>query len=246
MLENFNGIILRTVKYSESSVICDIYTENAGLNTFIISGVRKKNAKVNTALIRNMSFVEFVAYFKKDSKMHRIKEIKSSFLFKEIPFNIYKGSVGLFILEIIQKSIKESEPNQELFEFIKYVFVELDHRSGSINNFAIWFLIEFAVKLGILTKNIKRYENSVYDYSEGEVLMLEDARPSYSFSEKDTEILVLVLKTKLEDFLNVKISQTDRKSVLENTINLYKYYINDVTRLNSYEILREVFELKAL
>ena len=79
MLQKFNGIILRTVNYSESSVICDIYTQELGLNTFIINGVRKKNAKVGTALVRTMSMVAFIAYYKKDAKMNRIKEIRPGY-----------------------------------------------------------------------------------------------------------------------------------------------------------------------
>ena len=43
MIIKTRGIILRTVKYSETSVIADIFTEGAGLRSYIISGMRARD-----------------------------------------------------------------------------------------------------------------------------------------------------------------------------------------------------------
>jgi DNA repair protein RecO (recombination protein O) len=47
MLDKTEGIVLKTTKYSESSVITSIFTKKYGLLSFIVQGIRssKKQAK---------------------------------------------------------------------------------------------------------------------------------------------------------------------------------------------------------
>ena len=40
MIIKTNGIVLKYLKYKESSIICKIYTESHGLQSFIVNGVR--------------------------------------------------------------------------------------------------------------------------------------------------------------------------------------------------------------
>ena len=126
MLLKTRGIIFRTIKYSETSIIADIFTEEKGLHSFIISGVRNPKSKVGSGLFQVMSLVEIVAYFKNDGKLNRIKEVRSAHIYQSIPFQIEKMAVGMFMAEVCQKSIKTAEENQELFDFLMEVFIFLD------------------------------------------------------------------------------------------------------------------------
>ena len=241
MLQKFNGIILRTVNYSESSVICDIYTQELGLNTFIINGVRKKNAKVGTALVRTMSMVAFIAYYKKDAKMNRIKEIRPGYTYLDLPMNVYKGAIGLFMIELIQKSIKESEQNTTLYAFITDVFIKLDQYSSRINNFTLWFLVRFALQLGILTSKLNVQKNEVYDYSEGILRAVEEGA-AYCFSAQNTNVLGRAIQMDFSDFMNQEIDRTDRKKFINSSIQLFHYHLPSLKKLNALDVLMDVFE----
>ena len=50
MLHKTNGIVLKVIKYSESSIISNIYTERFGLQTYIVNGVRSAKAKGKAGL----------------------------------------------------------------------------------------------------------------------------------------------------------------------------------------------------
>ena len=45
MIQQTKGIVLSSIKYAESSIICRIYTESLGLQSYIVNGVRKRKAK---------------------------------------------------------------------------------------------------------------------------------------------------------------------------------------------------------
>ena len=48
MLLKTRGIVFRAIHYSETSLIVDIYTEERGLQKYIISGVHSPKARVKT------------------------------------------------------------------------------------------------------------------------------------------------------------------------------------------------------
>ena len=80
MLIKTRGIILRTLKYGETSLIMDIYTENYGLNSYIVGGVRNKKSTTKSGSLQIMSLVEIVAYHKSAKSLYRIKEISALIL----------------------------------------------------------------------------------------------------------------------------------------------------------------------
>ena len=62
MIIKTRGILLKTTKYSETSLICKILTEERGLKSYIISGVRKKKGKTSAGLLQVMSILDLVVY----------------------------------------------------------------------------------------------------------------------------------------------------------------------------------------
>ena len=150
MLIKTRGIIFRSIKYSETSIITDIYTEEKGLRSFIISGVRSKKAKVSASLLQVMTLVDLVAYFREDKDLHRIKEINVEYVYISLPFDIVKGAVGLFMVELARKTIKESEENHKLFTFLFEAFRLLDTTENPVSNFHLSFMVELSGFLGFM------------------------------------------------------------------------------------------------
>ena len=107
------GIVFRTVKYSETSVIADIYTQERGMRSYIISGVRAKQARTSMSILQVMSLVDIVAYGREDKSLNRIKEIKSAYVYQTLPYDVRKTAIGMFILELARKTFgrrKKIEP----------------------------------------------------------------------------------------------------------------------------------------
>ena len=113
MLHNTKGLVIRYLKYSETSVIATIYTELFGMQSYFLNGVRSKKSKIKINALQPLSFLDLVVYHKEKKNLNRIKELKLH-PYQSIPNNIYKTSLVLFIAEIIQKSIKEEEKNLSL------------------------------------------------------------------------------------------------------------------------------------
>lgn len=238
MLQSRRGIICRTVKYGESSVIAEIFSQDVGMRSYIISGVRSKNAKTKSSIMQVMNLVEFEAYDTKDVKkgLSRIKEIKYDVLYQSIPFEVIKGSIGLFLIEICRKAIRKSEQNQELFDFIRFKFIELDELKDGIAHFHICFLIELAAQLGFEIENNYSEKNIYFNVKEGFFSnMLEDHR--YTL-DKDASLY-------LSHYLNMQhlssVPREFRKIILAKMVDFYRYHIDDFGELKSLSVLYSLY-----
>lgn len=241
MLIKTRGIIFRTVKYSETSIIADIFTEEKGLRAYIISGVRSKKARIKASVLQVMTLVDMVAYHRDDKNMTRIKEIKVAHVFQSIPFDIIKGAVGLFMIELARKTIQESEENKPLFDFLFGSFQQLDATQHSISNFHISFMLELTAFLGFLPGGEYSNTNRIFDLSEGMFTTLH-TEGHQSLDEGQSILLDHFLKTPMIQSHTIKLNRTERKAFLKEMINFYRLHVENFDTLNAYKILEEVLE----
>src|SRR5688500_13994232 len=97
MLQKTEGIVLRTIKYSETSVVTNIYTRHFGLLSFIVPGVRTSKAKRNKAgMLQPMNMLDLDIYFKETQNLLRLKDYRTNYLYQSLPFDMIKTSVGFF------------------------------------------------------------------------------------------------------------------------------------------------------
>jgi len=102
------GIVFRSTKYGESSLILDVFTREKGLRSFIVNGVRSTKAKGKASLYQHLNIIDMVAY-DKDDKLARIKECRLGHHYQKLSFDIKRSSIGLFLLEVCKNAIRESK-----------------------------------------------------------------------------------------------------------------------------------------
>ena len=61
MLQKTKGIVLHTLKYNDTSIIVDMYTELSGRASFLVAVPRSRKAAVKSVLFQPLSFIEFEA-----------------------------------------------------------------------------------------------------------------------------------------------------------------------------------------
>src|SRR5258705_1073932 len=118
MYAKTRGIVLHTLKYSETSVITKIYTEKLGLQSYIVKGVRAAKSKSKAAMLQPLTLLEMEVSHRENKQLQFIKEFRRAFIYQSIPFDTLKSTISFFLLEVISKAIREHEPNNEMFEFI--------------------------------------------------------------------------------------------------------------------------------
>ena len=145
MLQKTKGIALHYYKYSESSIIAKIFTQDFGLQSIIINGVRKKNSKSKLGLFRPFTLLELELYKKSKIGLKRIKEISISEILEKIPRDINRSLLAVFIAEVLLKVLIEDEKDDRLFNYIKTIISEIENNLEIRNTFPLEFLFDLMI-----------------------------------------------------------------------------------------------------
>lgn len=240
MILKTRGIVLRTQKYSETSLICRILTEEKGLKSYIISGVRKQNAKVGASLFQLMNILDLVAYDREGKDLNRIKEVKLNYIYQNIPYDIFKGTVGMFIIEIVQKTIKGQEEHTELYTYLNNLLTFLDKTENSISNIHLHFLLEYARYLGLHPTGISTDEQPYFNIETG--VFCGEAHHKFSLIREQSSVISDLLHLNLTEVHQLKLNNDLRSSTLKSLLKFYQIHIENLPEINSHKVLSEVLK----
>jgi len=238
MIIKTRGILLKTTKYSETSLICKILTEERGLKSYIISGVRKKKGKTSAGLLQVMSILDLVVYDNPKSDLNRIKEISNHYIYQSTPYDIVKGSIGLFIIEILQKTIKGEEEHQELFRYLLNVLQFLDQTKESPANIHLHFLLEYASFLGFGPSGVQEDSQLYFHLWDGRFMPIKEDK--FALSEELSALISELLHLSVEEVHTMQMARETRNQLLKQLLNFYKLHIENFPEINSHLILKEV------
>ena len=148
MLVKTRGIVLSYLKYRETSIIVRIYTEQLGLQSYVVNGVRKAKPPGRIALFQPFTLLELVAYTSPRGGLSRLSEFRCAEPYQTLPYDVQKSSVVLFLSEVLGRVVREEEPNEALFHFLHNALLTFDRQAAGAENFALLFLLHLASYLG--------------------------------------------------------------------------------------------------
>lgn len=220
MLHKTRGIVFRFTKYGDSSIIVTIFTELFGLQTYIVNGVRSKSAKSKIALFQPLTLLDLVVYYKENASIKRIKELRCLHQYQTLQTDVRKSSIGMFINEILNKTVKEENHAQEVFNFLCDSLIFLDDQKNDYENFHLIFLIKLSRYLGFGAHEIDEVLTQRITGIEEEALLRKLLTAEY----KDVFI----------------ISNVQRRTLLEILIRFYTIHIDSLGEIRSVQVLKEV------
>ena len=242
MVHNTRGVVLRTVKYGETSVIVLIYTELFGIQSYLVNGVRtsgKKSSKAN--IFQPASILDLEAYHNELKNLQRLKEFRWQCIFKDIFFNVRKNAVALFMVELLQKTLKQPEQNSDLYEFIEDAFINLDSSDEVVTaNFPLYFALHLGTFFGFRIQDDYSAKNNLLDLAEGNFVA---ERPGHSYyleedlSEHTSYLLKVMQPAELEQ---MKLNHKLRRQLLDAYLLFYALHIPDFGSLKSLAVLQEI------
>ncbi|MFZ1705626.1 MAG: DNA repair protein RecO [Saprospiraceae bacterium] len=233
------GIVFRNIKYGETSIICDIFTRELGLRSFIVSGVRSQKSKTKANVYRPLNIVEITAFEGDSEKLCRIKDIRFDTIFKQVNIHVIPSSLALFMLEIARNAIKTREADVELYDFIKDTLILLDNDSCPSPLLHHKFMIDLSIHLGFEPMQNKNVKNTIFDLLNGR-FEAENISLVYRMDKEISDIFYQLLCFKLEELAPLQIPKTIRNQLLEDLIVYYKLHIPGFREILSKDILAAV------
>ncbi len=239
MLHKTSGIILQTTTYSDTSLIAKIYTEHFGLQSYMISGVRSKKSKTKASLFQPMTIVDIEVSNSTKSTLHRISEISIRHPYSDIPYNIVKSTIAIFLNEILFRSLKEEEANEDLFSFIKNSLLILDIKGESCSNFHLCFLVQISKFFGFYPQGSFSNSDSYFDLREGKFISHLPSHNNY-LNPILSSLLNKIMLHKFENMQDLKMDSNQRKTLLFSLVFFFQFHIPSFGEIKSVAVLEEV------
>lgn len=229
------GIVLHSMKYGERKLIIHIFTAQYGRRSYITKLSANNNGR---GLYQPLFILDFDAWAGR-GELHNIEQPQMAFCLGDLPFDIVKSTIALFLSELLYRLIKEGEPDPGLYRFVEESVAELDGMGEGVANFHLWFLVRLTEYMGYAPRD---------NYEEGYSL---DYRNGTYTSEPPLHTLVMppaeatlfhTLNGCLADELaGIGLAREQRVSMLERLTDLYGFHTDAIYSVNSLRILSEIF-----
>jgi len=235
------GVILHQVRYADTTSIVSIYTREFGRMSYFVRGANKKKSACRPALLQPLSVVEIEAVHSPKRTIHTIREMRVAIPFYEIPFDQVKIALALFIAEILHKTLKHSENDDDLYNFIEDSIRELDACNEGLGNFHLVFMMQLSHHLGFAPNMENPLQAEYFDLLNG--IFIHQAPSHIHFLNPETTNTFKTLMTlDYSNLKTMKLNRSERSELLDRLVEYYQLHLSDFNPIASLDILHKLWE----
>lgn len=148
MIVKSKGIVLRRNRFSETSIIVKIFTEQCGTVSFIVKNAFSGKSKNRQSYFSPLALLELNFHYKEDNSLHYIKDLSCWSPYLSIPYNMAKNSLLLFYNELLYKMLRESGEDRRMYACIERELLNLEECVQPRPDAHILFMLSLAKVAG--------------------------------------------------------------------------------------------------
>jgi DNA repair protein RecO (recombination protein O) len=244
MLFQCKAIVLRTLKFNETSLIVNLYTQNFGKQVYMLKGVRKPN---KSGISKGNIFVpghqlNIVAQHQSNKQFQILKEYTPDFYNTHFIFDIKRQTVALFIIEVLDKCVTEPEANEDLYFFIEHLLLQIQEANdNTLSYLPIYFIIHLSRLLGFQIQNTNTEMDTFLNLSEG---IFEPVRlNNLAFADAAVSQLIKILNNAaIPDLQHLQHGAIIKKDALQNAIQFLKIHLPQLGTLKTPDVIQSIFK----
>lgn len=242
MLHKTNGLVLRSIKYGDSSLITTIFTDVYGIQTYMVQGVRSVKARQNRAgFFQPGMMLELVVYMQPQKNMQRIREFQPAYIYTTVQESVVKNSIVLFSAELLLRLIPEHAPMPVLFDFTFNYFKLLDTTSTEhVANLPLFFIVQCCRFLGYELTGDYSVATPHLNLQEGGFTAHAPASIPYT---KDEDAIALNTFLREDDYDRLKATEMNaamRFRLIEWYIAFLKQHTQHMGNIKSLQVLQTI------
>lgn len=230
--------MLNAVKYGEGSAIVNILTQDYGRIAYMVK-VSGQHRRVTLPLMQPLTIVELEAYNNHKVTVQKIKEVHVAVPLMRLPFDPIKRSIGMFITELISKSLRNEIVDGHLYEFIRNSILALDEGMEGIYNFHLYFMFKLTRLLGFEPDMTYQGAGAIFDMVDG-IFTQRMPLHNHILSGAEVELWQKVANMDINHLNETALSRIDRQNLINMMEQYYMLHIPGFQGLNSAGILAEL------
>lgn len=230
------GIVLRSLRYNDTQVITDIFTETSGTVSFML------RCRATSAVTwQPLSLVDVEWEPRLRLSLQRPRELTLAHAWRTLPFLASKTAVTLFLGEFLAHALHDEQANAPLFDYITHALTWFDESDNHYVNFHVVFLLHLTRFLGFYPNVDDWTPSSYFDLLSA---TFTRARPQHVhyLNPEEAALVPKFLRMDIRSMRAVAITRDMRRRALEITTDFYRLHVPEFPELQSLAVLSEVFE----
>jgi DNA repair protein RecO (recombination protein O) len=240
MHQKTTAIVLHTIKHKDSATIVTLYTRQFGRVSYLVHGINKKKSIVRAAYLQALSIIEIDVFHNSKKSIQQIKDLHTTYTFVGIPYDPIKNALALFIAEILYRSLKQTEPDENIFLFLENAIQQLDHCETGISNFHLVFMVKLSRFLGF-APNVEETDNRYFDLMNG-VFLSQKPLHAHCLMPDITADFAALLRLDFSTMDKLVMGRQKRVKLLESLVEYYRLHVPEFHGLHSLAVLQSLFD----
>ena len=226
MIVHASAVVLKTIPYSDSSLISRCFTLEKGKIGLFIKGAHSKKYP-KSAQFQPLSFVEIIYYDKPNRDLQILSKVNFKELWPHIQNSLKAVTLSLAILEMTDQTLEKDDPHPGLFNIL--VDVLRGFNDGEIDpNILFWF-----------------YECALLSHLGYRPDLDRRDMPGITFpnpyeGKHSGELLLKLLDERIDQLPLNHVSPIDNRVISNYLQTQLFYHFDSLIRLRSLDIVRQI------
>lgn len=235
MTHTTKAIVLKVIRHGDHTVVLKAMTEQWGVRSFIVRAGGKSG--VARAAMQPLNRLEIVANERTDRELLIVREVRVDRPFRNLAFDPVRGTLALFVQEVLYKVLRGEAADPELFAFL-WEAVESMDTTMDVRNYPLVFLLQLSGQLGFRPSAPRPGEDR-FDLREGEFLRTS-APHGHTLGPPLSHQLAALLNVGFQDLPGPRIASAQRRELLDHLLLYYRMHIEGLGELRSPAVLHQV------
>lgn len=231
---------LRLIAHSDRTSILVAYSRELGRVSFAVTAGKGAGAARRRALFMALNPVEVEASSRGAGELLTLREPRALMPIHVIMSSPERSSVALFMAEVLERVLRQSEPDALLFDFLIEAVGRLNDPATAAANFHLCFLVRLAGMLGLAPDWRDYRPGMVFDMLDG-VFRLSAPLHGKSLGAEQSRLAATIMRMTWENQSAYRFDRHGRNRVLDLLLDYYSLHLTDLSTLRSPAVLRALF-----
>lgn len=245
MVTKTEAVVLRTVDYSESSLIVTLFTRKHGVIAVIAKGAKRPKSKFSALMVPGQ-VLEVVVYIKSTRNVQTLSEASYLLKLDQLRIDLEKLALATITLELINQVLHENEVNEMLFAFlVKFLrWINSYDNPGRIIFPYVQLRVMEHIGIGIQAEeNLKEETSSGYMNIElGTLSQSTDGAQSVELTAGQFQFIRDALFSKKKTIFKIDLKKSELSDLIEYLDRYIRYHIEGVKPRKSDEIFDKILD----
>ena len=227
MLVKTNAIVLNSLKYGESQIIVDMFTEMYGRLSFMQRIPRTSRSGVKKQFFQPLTILSIEFDLRPSQKLQRIKEAAVACPFVSIPFDALNCT-------------RSEQANRPLYLFVENSVRWLDDCTNGFANFHIIYMLHLSRFVGFYPNLDSGVGKTWFDMRSG---CFTGSMPAHNdvLQPDEANKIRLLMRLNYTTMRLLSLSRSERNRIVEVVLQYYRLHQPGFPEMKSLPVLMQLF-----